>query len=267
MILPPLRQQIGSTPIINSNFWSFSITGKVDHPAIWSLADLQALPCQSFSAAVICSGMSEQAYTPLEAEWVGVPLLLLLNEIIIDPSANFARIHAADGYRTVLSRNALDGGFLVHSMDGAPLPPEHGFPARIILPGRYGHKQPKWVERIEFSASAAGDTWELSGLSKDGILTAAARLLRQTVDGSVLWLEGYAFAPYPIRDVWVSIDKGDWMPAQAEPPRADVARTNLVNWRIHWVPPYSGKFSVRLRVECERPSASDVIAAFAIVTT
>ena len=125
----------------------------VRRPLILSYADLLALPTQTLRCAITCAAPNSDQPLIGEAVWRGVPLQTLLDELDNPPNAHYAHIAAADGYTTVLPLDALAQTLLVTAMDDAPLPLEHGYPARLIAPGLHGYKMPKWIERIELDAT------------------------------------------------------------------------------------------------------------------
>src|SRR5205085_7550560 len=64
---------------------------------------------------------------------------------------------------------------VVHSLNEAPLPDAHGFPARMLIPGRYGMKAPKWLEEIEVAAAEGGGYWEQEGWDSQAVVRTTAR--------------------------------------------------------------------------------------------
>ncbi len=239
------QQRIRTIPQVNPNYWSFAITGKVRHPLILSFADLQRFPTQSIHSALTCS--AAHADHPLidEADWRGVPLQDLLAQITIDPTARFARVHAADHFTTVLPLDALAGTLLAYERDGAALLPEQGFPARLIAPGLSGYKMPKWINRIELTESSEGGFWEVRGWPLDGAAALKAALLsHQPTANGALELSGVAYAGSdPVTSVQISIDGGDWMPVPFTPAEPFA----LTRWQIQWTPPGLGDFRVLVR--------------------
>jgi sulfane dehydrogenase subunit SoxC len=243
------QQHIRTVPSINSSYWSFAIIGRVRRPLILSFDDLRAFPSQTQRCVIACSGKSRQ---PLigEAVWRGVPLRALLDELALDPTARFALIHAADRYTTVLPLDALGHTLVAYEMNGAPLLPEHGFPARLIAPGLHGYKMPKWVERIELSDTPEGGFWESRGWSLDGAAGVKAAILSydQRADGAIA-LAGIAYAGgHRIASVHVSIDDGDWMPV----PFTQDDPLVLAHWQSEWMPPDAphgaGDYHISVRV-------------------
>jgi len=165
-------QHLRHIPVINPRHWGFVIHGAVRHPFLLDQADVRAYPAVDVSAALMCAhqprGDMPDAPLAYNAVWTGVPLSSLLADIEIDPSVTGAALHAADGYTSNLTLDQLRGAYLVYAMDGQPLPPEHGFPARIIVPGLYGYKMPKWIERIELMTTPRPGFWEARGMSHTG---------------------------------------------------------------------------------------------------
>ncbi|MEO8397871.1 MAG: molybdopterin-dependent oxidoreductase, partial [Chloroflexota bacterium] len=208
------QQSIGSLPQIHLDHWSFAIIGGVRHPLILSYGDLLSFPTQTIRTAIACAGVSQDRPLIGEAVWCGVPLQSLLDELDIASEMRFARIHAADGYTAVLPLDRLARTLIAYEMDGAALPPEHGYPARLIAPGLFGYKMPKWIERIELSATSDGGFWESRGFSLDGEASPKVAILSHdsNPNGSIT-LRGIAYSGIrPLRVLWVSINNNDPMP-------------------------------------------------------
>jgi DMSO/TMAO reductase YedYZ molybdopterin-dependent catalytic subunit len=236
------QQSVRSTPQIHLHHWSFAITGGVRHPLILSYDDLLSFPTQTIRAATVCAGVSQDRPLIGEAVWRGIALQTLLDELEIAPQMRFARIHAADGYSTVLPIDRLANTLIAYEMDSEALAPEHGFPARLIAPGLFGHKMPKWIERIELRDSSEGGFWESRGYSLEGDATIKVGIFshEQNANGSIR-LTGAAYSGIrPIRSVNVSIDGGDAMPIafRQDDPFA------LAHWHIDWTPPGAGDYHV-----------------------
>jgi DMSO/TMAO reductase YedYZ molybdopterin-dependent catalytic subunit len=195
--------------------------------------------------AIACSSVTTDHFHIGEPLWRGVPFRSLLSELDVDSSAQYARIHAADGYVTVLPLESLNEALLVYEKDGAALSPDDGFPVRLIAPGLAACDMPKWIERIELSDSATGGYWEAHGqtIPAESSVVAVLRDPLPTPDGA-LTLNGVAYAgARPVESIEVSIDGGDWMPVPFTP----AERFSLTHWHIDWTPPFAGNFHVRLR--------------------
>src|SRR5256886_14405435 len=121
---------------------------------------------------------------------------------------------------------------LVTHLNGAPLSPQHGFPARFIFPGHYGMKQPKWVTRIRFSADDQPGYWENNGWDERAIVKTMSRIDRP-FDGAALAagavpIRGIAFAgARRISGVGVSWGGGGGRQAAGVPPEV-----SAYCWRV-----------------------------------
>ena len=93
-------------------------------------------------------------WSRLDNLWEGVAFREMMRLAKPSPDARFVTIHCYGGYTTNLALDALlaPDVLLAHSHDGLPLAPEHGWPLRLVVPGRYGWKSAKWVNGIEFMA-------------------------------------------------------------------------------------------------------------------
>jgi hypothetical protein len=243
------QQSLRTIPAVNPNFWSFAITGAVSRPLILSYADLQTFATRRVRVAVVCAGTSADRPLMGEALWRGVPVSSLLDELTINPAARYARVHAADGYSAVLPLKRLANALLVFEMDGAPLPPEHGWPARLIAPGLHGYKMPKWIERVELTAAPDGGFWEARGWPLDGVAGLRAAILDyapKLADPAVIALSGVFHSADPTATaIQMSVDGGGWMPISFTPGEP----FTLTRWQIDWTPPGAGDYCVRVRAQ------------------
>jgi DMSO/TMAO reductase YedYZ molybdopterin-dependent catalytic subunit len=251
------QQSIRLVPHVHLNHWSFAITGGVQHPLILSFADLGAYATQTLRCVLACAGDSRDRPLINEAVWRGVSMKVLLDELVIAPGMDFARVYAADGYTTVLPLDRLAQTLLAYEMDGTVLLPEHGFPARLIAPGLHGYKMAKWIERIELSALPTGGFWESRGFSLEGEAAVKVALLshEQAANG-VISFAGIAYVGVrPIQSVQVSIDGGDWMPV----PFIQDDPITLAHWHIDWMPPDAGVYHIRARASDGRSDAEHTL--------
>lgn len=234
------------TPDIQVDYWSLAVGGLVRHPLVWSYDDLLALPAEEIACTLVCA-----AHTPREprighARWRGVPLRLLLAQLDIDPAARHARLSAAGGHTTTIPLARLETALLAYAMNGETLLPEHGFPARLIVPGLYDHKQPRWIQRADLTAAPVPGAWERRGW-RDEIQPTAALLEprdRQPVRSPVR-LRGCACAgEQDIATLEISIDGGDPLSIPFEPPPPHT----WARWQIDWTAPAPGDYRVHLRI-------------------
>jgi len=159
-------------PAIDAGSWRLRIGGAVRRPLELTLAELQAREQRTLAVTLECAGNGRSLIHPRPisqpwihggigtAEWTGTPLAPLLAEAGVDPEAMDIVFTGAD--------HGLQGGvehdyarslpvaeamspdvLLAYAMNGAPLPPQHGFPVRLVVPGWYGMASVKWLTGIE----------------------------------------------------------------------------------------------------------------------
>ncbi len=141
-------------PDVARDLWRFDIVGNVESPRIWTFHELTALPAVEQETTMQCISYGVGSGLISNAVWKGVPLPDLL--AAVQPRADSAAVlfHAADGFFETfpLSKANERTTLVAWEMNGEPLPPRHGFPVRMIVPGIYGERNPKWVTRLEFLA-------------------------------------------------------------------------------------------------------------------
>jgi DMSO/TMAO reductase YedYZ molybdopterin-dependent catalytic subunit len=159
-------------PAVDPAEWALQVTGAVERPLRLSLADLQQRAGASARVTLECAGNGRARFEPrpvsqpwlLEAvgtaEWSGTPLAPLLHEAGLSPDAVDVVFTGADhGVERGVEQDYARGlpvaeamrpdTLLAWAMDGAALPPQHGAPLRLVVPGWYGMAQVKWLTRIE----------------------------------------------------------------------------------------------------------------------
>jgi hypothetical protein len=170
--------------------------------------------------------------------WGGCEAAALWREVGILPQATRAKFEAEDDYQTSVELKWITqpGVLMVYEMNGEPLPREHGFPLRILMPGLYGQKMPKWIRDIEFIDYDHQGYWESRGWS-DVASVQTNSIVRQPGDldrlsaGSTP-VFGVAFAGLRrITDVEVRIDDGDWTHARLLQDDSSLVWTQ---WSFDW---------------------------------
>src|SRR5919204_4978826 len=159
-------------PVVDPAAWSLSLGGHVEHELSLGLEELQARPAAELTVTMECAGNGRAHLDPrpvsqpwlLEAvgtaPWAGTPLRPLLEEAGVGESAVevlFTGLdRGIDGEQEQLYQRALtveealrDDVLLAYEMNGSPLPPQHGFPLRLVVPGWYGMTNVKWLAEIE----------------------------------------------------------------------------------------------------------------------
>ena len=250
-----------STPPVDVNSWRFSIKGLVENPIQFSYADIRKLPKIDQMLTLECISNPPDGTAIGNAKWTGVKLRPILERARVKRSARFVAMRAADGYHTVLPIDELmrEENFLPYLMNGAPLPPDHGYPLRIFIPGKYGMKQPKWITELEFADHEIPGYWEIRGWSdvcwrkvnsgffsphvEGGLMSIFDRKAKVTAP---LDIYGWALAgPSGIKRVEVSADDGvSWHNAQLVENSSPYVWTV---WKYHFAPQAAGDFMLRVR--------------------
>jgi DMSO/TMAO reductase YedYZ molybdopterin-dependent catalytic subunit len=149
----------GPTPRTPPEQWSLTVDGAVERAASWSWDELLALPSETFTVDIHCV----TRWSKLDTTWTGVSLDTLLAEVETEAEHVTA---ASDGdYTTNLPLQDLRDGraWIVHAYDGQPLAPEHGGPARLLVPHLYFWKSAKWVRRLTLTVEDEPGFWESAG--------------------------------------------------------------------------------------------------------
>jgi sulfoxide reductase catalytic subunit YedY len=122
------------------------VDGLVENPLSLTYDEVLSFPQVTETVLLICAGVFWD-----NAEWTGTPLSLILEEAGLSPDASRVQIAGGDNYRKILSLEeaTADGVFLAYEVNGQTLPPEHGYPFRLVARHQYGSNWVKWVERIE----------------------------------------------------------------------------------------------------------------------
>jgi DMSO/TMAO reductase YedYZ molybdopterin-dependent catalytic subunit len=145
-------------PDVARDSWRLDIVGQVENPRVYSFADIAAMPAVEQETTLLCISYGVGSGLCSNAIWKGVPLPTLLAQVKPKPNVTTILFRAADGYyETFRFEKAMEETTLVaYEMNGEPLPKRHGFPLRLIVPGLYGEKNPKWLTRIELLNEADG---------------------------------------------------------------------------------------------------------------
>ncbi|MHC4471966.1 MAG: molybdopterin-dependent oxidoreductase [Planctomycetota bacterium] len=159
--LPVLH--VGSVPTFDRESWDLRLTGLLETPLTLDHDAFLALPRVESVSDLHC----ETTWSRYDNRWEGVLLRELVDRARPLPDAGQVHVHCDGGYTTNLPLEALldDDVLLADRLDGEPLPPEHGFPVRLVVPKRYAWKSAKWVRLIEFLSEDRPGFWESRGYS------------------------------------------------------------------------------------------------------
>jgi DMSO/TMAO reductase YedYZ molybdopterin-dependent catalytic subunit len=154
----------GPTPHTPLDRWDFSIAGVVDAPRRWTWDEFRALPHEPITVDIHCV----TKWSKLDTHWEGVAVETLLDAVKSD--AAYVIAFCDGGYTTNLPIADVRGGqaWIADTYEGAPLPPEHGGPARLLVPHLYFWKSAKWVRGLQLSAADEPGFWETLGYHNYG---------------------------------------------------------------------------------------------------
>jgi len=212
-------------PRIDGASWKLTIDGLVERPTTLALADVAALPSHSDYYTLLCISNTVGGDLWGNAHWKGVRLVDLLAATGLRPGVRKVVFHAEDGYTdSVLLDAALrPDTLLAYEMNGEALTKEHGFPARLLIPGIYGMKNVKWITRIELVDYDFKGYWMQRGWSDRAPYQTSSRIdvprSRATPTVGELAIAGVAFAgDRGIDNIEVSLDDGrTWRVAELKP--------------------------------------------------
>jgi DMSO/TMAO reductase YedYZ molybdopterin-dependent catalytic subunit len=268
--------------------WSLSIDGLVANPMSLTIADLRSRPTVTMPVTMECAGNGRARLTPRPisqpwlteaigtAEWTGTPLRSLLEEAGISEGAVELVFTGADRgvqgdveqdyQRSLTIADAMrDEVLLAYEMNGAPLPPQHGFPLRLVVPGWYGMTSVKWLTSItavaepfegyqqvayRFRQRPEDDGEPVTRMSPRSLMIPPGipefMTRKRFVDAGVVELRGRAWSGAgPIERVEVSTDGGSsWADAYLELPASPYAWTP---WTFRWHAAEPGEYELSPR--------------------
>jgi len=228
-------------PDIDPDTWSLEIRGLVDRPFRLSYRELTRMPAVEQFQTLECISNKVGGHLISNAKWTGIPMSDLLNRAGVQRGAVEVVSSSVDGFAdsiplaTAMRRTTL----VAVGMNDHVLPREHGYPARLLVPGYYGMKMPKWLGAIEVVDTPFEGFWEQRGWIKEAVVKTMSRVdtphTGQDVPAMVT-VAGVAFAgDRGISRVEVSTDGGHrWSPALLEPP---LSPFTWRRWRFRFAAP------------------------------
>jgi DMSO/TMAO reductase YedYZ molybdopterin-dependent catalytic subunit len=155
----------GDVPHVDLATWDFKVWGEVDQPVTLSWDDFSALPTVEVTEDIHCV----TRWSRFDATFGGVAWSTISELAILRPGASYAIAHSEQGFTANVPARFLDmeGAVLATHADGEPLTPEHGWPLRLIVPGKYFWKSAKWLRAIELSTTDKPGFWERYGYHND----------------------------------------------------------------------------------------------------
>jgi DMSO/TMAO reductase YedYZ molybdopterin-dependent catalytic subunit len=154
----------GPTPHTDLDGWSFTVDGAVDQARSWTWEELNALPQDTFTVDIHCV----TKWSKLGTSWTGVSVDTLLDGV--GTEAGYVVAWSDGDYTTNLPLEDVTGGraWVVHTFEGEPLDPEHGGPARLLVPHLYFWKSAKWVRGLALTLDNEPGFWETAGYHDRG---------------------------------------------------------------------------------------------------
>ncbi|MFR9774748.1 molybdopterin-dependent oxidoreductase [Micromonospora sp. MS34] len=228
-------------PQVDPATWRLRIHGRVRNPIELTFDELLARPMVERYVTLACVSNEVGGDLIGNARWLGVPIKELLDEADPEEGADQVVGRSVDGWTcgtpTAVLRDGRDA-LLAVGMNGAPLPVEHGFPVRMVVPGLYGYVSAcKWVTELELTSFADFDAyWVPRGWSAQGPIKTESRIdtprPRNRLTAGPVTVAGVAWAQHRgIRKVEVRVDGGPWREATLAP---TVSVDTWVQWSWRW---------------------------------
>ncbi|MGY1839267.1 MULTISPECIES: molybdopterin-dependent oxidoreductase [unclassified Modestobacter] len=209
-------------PTIDPAGWQLEVRGMVDAPFTLTYDELLAMPQIEADVTLTCVSNEVGGDLVGNARWQGVPLRALLERAGVQQGATQLLSRSVDGFTAgfpTITALDLEEAMVAVGMNGEPLPAEHGFPARLVVPGLYGYvSATKWLSVIELTDWDVDGYWIPRGWAKEGPIKTASRIDVPRLGGAVSAgrqpIAGVAWAPTRgIAGVEVRVDDGPWQQA------------------------------------------------------
>lgn len=219
--------------------WRLRVTGMVARPFELTYDALLAMPLHEQYVTIACVSNEVGGGLVGNARWTGVRLKALLERAGVEPAATQVVGRSVDGFTagfpTAWALADARESLVAVAMNGEPLPPNHGFPARLIVPGLYGYvSATKWLTEIELTTLEAFDAyWVPLGWAKQAPILTQSRIDvprdRTSLEAGTIAIAGVAWAPdRGISAVEVQIDEAGWAPAEISAPISDATWVQFV---------------------------------------
>jgi DMSO/TMAO reductase YedYZ molybdopterin-dependent catalytic subunit len=240
-------------PEIDPSGWSLRIHGLVDREVTVTWDNLLALPLAESTTTLVCVSNEVGGDLIGTAVWLGHPIRELLAKAGPQPGADMVLSRSIDGFTAGTPIEALQddrNAILAVGMNGEPLPLEHGFPVRMVVPGLYGYvSATKWVTELEVTRfDEASAYWTDRGWGARGPIKLSSRIdvprQGQPLIAGPVVVAGVAWHPHTgIAAVHLQVDDGPWLETELSRP---ISADTWVQWRIEWDAP-RGAHTLRVR--------------------
>ena len=238
-------------PDIDPDKFRLRIEGRVKNPYSLTLAELQAMRDKQQYVTLECIGNPTGGSAISNALWDGVILKKVLERAKPESDIVKTAFSAADGYSDSIpyELSLSEEVFLAFRMNGAPLPPVHGYPLRVIVPGIFGMKNVKWLSKIELVNFDFKGYWEKKGWSDEAVIPLMSEILMpmggKRIPPGHYVIGGIAFGGrHGVGRVQIYVDGENWRDVELKPP---LSKWTWRLWRSDWTPSREGNFSIRVR--------------------
>ncbi|REJ08393.1 oxidoreductase [Microbacterium bovistercoris] len=228
-------------PSVDPADWRLRIHGLVAQEVTLTWDELLALPLVERAVTLSCVSNTVGGDLVGNAVWLGYPIRELLKRAQPDPDADMVLSTSSDGFTAGTPLEVLTDdrdALLAIGMNGEPLPLEHGFPVRMVVPGLYGYvSATKWVTDLEVTRfDRATAYWTDRGWSAKGPIKLQSRIdvprPRTPIPAGETMIAGVAWQPHSgVAGVEVQIDDGPWRAADLA---AAISDDTWVQWRMLW---------------------------------
>jgi DMSO/TMAO reductase YedYZ molybdopterin-dependent catalytic subunit len=243
-----------AVPAVDPADWRLRIHGQVDREITLTWDELLALPLEESITTLACVSNEVGGDLIGNAVWLGYPIRELLARAGPSGDADMVLSRSIDGFTASTPLEVLQDdrdAILAVGMNGEPLPAEHGFPVRMVVPGLYGYvSATKWVVDLEVTRfDAASAYWTDRGWSERGPIKLSSRIdvprQGQSVSPGSAVIAGVAWHQHVgIAGVEVQIDDGEWREAELATAIND---DTWVQWKVEWADASAGSHRVRAR--------------------
>ncbi|MFL6157867.1 MAG: molybdopterin-dependent oxidoreductase [Marmoricola sp.] len=233
-----------SVPIVDQNSWELTVDGMVDHKLKFTYDDLRDMMVNEYDITLTCVSNEVGGRYIGAARWLGIPLKTILDQAGISPKADQLLSTDVEGFQIGTPVKALMDGreaIIALGMNGKVLPREHGFPARLVVPGLYGYiSATKWVTRLTATTFADDKSyWTKRDWATEAPIKLSSRIDTprplSTIKPGKVAIGGVAWAQdNGIAKVEVRIDGGPWQQATLGP---DAGINYWRQWYLPWDAP------------------------------
>jgi DMSO/TMAO reductase YedYZ molybdopterin-dependent catalytic subunit len=246
------KNLVGSDPSVDGQAWRLHVGGMVDKPMTLSLVDLRGLATVQEFVTLECVSNNVGGDLMSTGQFTGVRLRDLVASAAPQSGASWVTFRARDGYTESVPLSLVAGApeiLVAYELDGGPLPMAHGYPARILIPGHYGMKGPKWLDSIDLESSELRGYWEQQGWDHNAVVKTTARFdvprHGDIIRIGAIEVGGVAFAgTRGITKVEYTINDAGWNEVTYDAPLSGLT---WVRWRTLWTPGSEGAYRLRVR--------------------